>query len=100
MTHVARPRETARDALEHDDVVWVGTTRPDGAPHVVPVWFVWDGGSIVAFSKPDAQKVRNLRTDPRVMVAVGRPGATFEVELLEAVAELPSRPTDLPPAFI
>ena len=75
------PRASILDALEHEQVVWLSTTRPDGGPHVVPLWFVWDGRSIVAFSKPHAQKVRNLRADPRVMVAVGRADATFDVEL-------------------
>jgi PPOX class probable F420-dependent enzyme len=94
------PRPSILAALECEPVVWLSTTRPDGAPHVVPLWFLWDGQSIVAFSKPDAQKVRNLRTDPRVMVAVGRADASFDVELIEAVAELVESPTLLPPAFI
>ena len=94
------PRASILDALEHEPVVWLSTTRPDGGPHVVPLWFVWDGRSIVAFSKPDAQKVRNLRADPRVMVAVGRADASFDVELIEAVAELHDAPALLPEEFV
>jgi hypothetical protein len=26
--------------------IWISTTRPDGRPHAVPVWFVWDGASL------------------------------------------------------
>ena len=94
------PRPSIRDALEHEPVMWLSTTRPDGGPHVVPLWFLWDGRAIVAFSKPDAQKVRNLRADPRVMVAVGRADATFDVELIEAVAELHETSASLPAAFV
>ena len=94
------PRPSILDALEHELVVWLSTTRPDGGPHVVPLWFVWDGRSIVAFSKPHAQKVRNLRADPRVMVAVGRADATFDVELIEAVAELHETSAALPDGFV
>ena len=94
------PRPSILDALAHEPVVWLSTTRPDGAPHVVPLWFLWDGRSIVAFSKPHAQKVRNLRADPRVMVAVGRADATFDVELIEAVAELHDTPALLPDGFV
>ncbi|MDQ2674572.1 MAG: pyridoxamine 5'-phosphate oxidase family protein, partial [Chloroflexota bacterium] len=61
-------------------------------PHLVPVWFHWDGERIVAFSKPHARKVDNLREEPRVMLAVGTPGPEFEVELIEATAELPDQP--------
>jgi PPOX class probable F420-dependent enzyme len=93
------PRRSILDALEREPVVWLSTTRPDGGPHVVPLWFLWDGRSIVAFSKPHAQKVRNLRADPRAMVAVGRAGATLDVELIEAVAELPGPTDTLPGCF-
>jgi len=83
---------SADSALRDDPVVWLSSTQRDGRPHLVPVWFHWDGEQIVAFSKPQARKVENLRDDPRVMLAVGTPGPEFEVELIEATAELPDRP--------
>ena len=80
-------------ALRTDPVVWLSTVRDDGRPHLVPVWFHWDGEQIVAFSKPRARKVENLRDRPCVMLAVGTPGPDFEVELIEATAELPDAPS-------
>lgn len=59
---------------------------------MVPVWFHWDGERVVAFSKPHARKVENLRRQPRAMLAVGTPGPDFDVELIEADAELPDAP--------
>jgi PPOX class probable F420-dependent enzyme len=99
---VAALRPSARKALENHPVVWLSSIRPDGGPHLLPLWFHWDGASILVFSKPGAQKVRNLRVDPRVMVALGEPGASFDVELIEAEAELLSGPTQklLPHGFI
>ena len=94
------PRPSILAALEREPVVWLSTTRPDGGPHVVPLWFLWDGQSIVAFSKPDAQKVHNLRTNPRAMVAVGRADASFDVELIDAVADLRDTPASLPEGFV
>ena len=95
------PRQSIRSGLENQSVVWLSSTRPDGCPHVVPTWFLWDGRSILVFSKPNAQKVRNLRADPRVMVAVGDPNPDFDVELVEAIAEVAALPTDpaVPYAF-
>jgi PPOX class probable F420-dependent enzyme len=78
-------------ALRDDPVAWLSSVQPDGRPHLVPVWFHWDGEQIVAFSKPNARKVDNLRDQPRVMLAVGTPGLDFEVELIEATAEIPDR---------
>jgi PPOX class probable F420-dependent enzyme len=98
---ISSPRDSIRDALECQDVVWLSSVRPDGGPHVVPLWFLWDGDSFLVFSKPDAQKVRNLRSNPRAMVAIGEPGLEFDVELIEAVAEVVPTPTRdvLPSAF-
>ena len=85
-------------ALRDDPVVWLSSVQRDGRPHLVPVWFHWDGERIVAFSKPNARKIANLRDQPQVMLAVGSPGPEFEVELIEATAELPPQPaTDLIP---
>ena len=95
----AERRPHADAALRRDPVVWLSSVQPDGRPHLVPVWFHWDGEQIVAFSKPHARKVGNLRDQPYVMLAVGTPGPDFEVELIEATAELPSSPSaDVLPA--
>jgi PPOX class probable F420-dependent enzyme len=87
------PRPSIAVELQRNSVVWLSSVRPDGRPHVVPLWFHWDSHSILVFSKPGAQKVRNVRAEPRVMVAVGEPGFAFDVELVEAVAELAGEPT-------
>jgi PPOX class probable F420-dependent enzyme len=65
----------------------LATVRPDGRPHVVPLWFLWDGDAIVVLTKPHAQKVRNLVAEPRAMVSVGPPGVA-EASLLEVIAEV------------
>jgi PPOX class probable F420-dependent enzyme len=84
--------------LREDPVVWLSSIQRDGRPHVVPVWFHWDGERIVAFSKPCARKVDNLRDRPHVMLAIGTPGPDFVVELIEATAEVPdATATDLMP---
>jgi len=77
-----------RRFLETEPVIWLSTIRADGAPHLVPTWFVWDGEAIVILSKPGAVKVRNLLADPRAMLALGDAEADFDVGLLEARAEV------------
>jgi PPOX class probable F420-dependent enzyme len=72
-------------------IVWLSTTRPDGRPHVVPVWFDWDGEIITVFSRPEAQKIRNIRNQPAVMLAIGRVDSMTEVELLEGHATIAER---------
>jgi len=60
--------------LSEEPVVWLSTVRPDGAPHLVPIWFTWDGTSLLVFSKPGAQKVRNLSANPVAMSSTLTPG--------------------------
>lgn len=76
--------------LRHEPVIWLSTVRPDGRPHVIPIWFWWDGRSLLFASKPDACKVANLRANTACMLAVGDPMADFDVALIEARAELAS----------
>lgn len=78
--------------LREEHVVWLSSVRPDGRPHVVPIWFSWDGREILIASKPDAQKIRNLRANAKVMLAVGEAEDDFDVGLLEGHAELLDEP--------
>ncbi len=81
--------------------MWISSVRPDGSPHLVPIWFTWDGTSLLVFSKPHAQKVRNIHSNPTVMLALGDPAADFDVCLVEARAELDPEPlTALPEAHL
>ena len=89
-----QPDATRADTmLRTEPVVWLSTVRPDGLPHLVPIWFWWDGESVLIASKPHARKVANLRENPSAMLAVGDPEADFDVSLIEARAELTSIPT-------
>jgi PPOX class probable F420-dependent enzyme len=51
--------------------IWVSTTRPDGRPHAVPVWYLWDGKSIYFVTKRLSQKGRNLALQPWIIVHAG-----------------------------
>ena len=56
--------------LRENAIVWLTSVRPDGRPHAVAVWFLWDGETILIFSQPNNQKVRNLRHNPNVLLAI------------------------------
>jgi PPOX class probable F420-dependent enzyme len=77
----------ALERLQRDIIVWLSTVRPDGRPHLVPVWFLWDGQTILIFSKPD-QKIRNLRQNPAVMLGLDDTDTGEDVVLVEGTAEL------------
>ena len=94
---VAAPEELG-ERLVGTPVAWLTTVRPDGAPHLVPVWYLWVDGGFVVFSKPAAVKVKNVVADGRVMLALGQPEDDFDVQLIEGDARLlpVSTPSVLP----
>lgn len=52
----------------------IATSRRDGSPHVVPVWFRWDSGAVTIWTTQTRVWVRNLLRDLRVAFSV----QTFE----------------------
>ncbi len=51
--------------LEEQRTVIVATTGPNGRPHLMPLWFVPDGGELRGWTFAKSQKARNLERDPR-----------------------------------
>ena len=92
MDPTAPTADRIRRFLEEEPVVWLSTVRPDGDPHLVPIWFWWDGEALLVFSKPNAQKVRNLRVNRSVMLALGDADDDFDVGMVEGEAELLDAP--------
>lgn len=45
---------------------WIGSTRPDGRPHVAPVWGVWLEGTLYFSTGRTSGKGRNLSANPEV----------------------------------
>ena len=59
------------DARLRDDLVaWLVTVTPDATPVPTPVWFWWDGATILLYSQPDKPKLRHIAANPRVAVAM------------------------------
>lgn len=88
--------------LRTDPIIWLGSTRPDGRPHLVPVWFLWDGSTVLVFSLPETQKVRNLRHNPHAILALNADDQGYDIVLLEGQASFVNDPTirGTMPAFV
>ena len=56
--------------LRNDLVAWLITVAPDGTPMPTPVWFWWDGETMLVYSQPEKPKLRNIQTNPHVAVAL------------------------------
>ena len=74
--------------LRAEPIIWLSSVRPDGRPHLVPVWFLWDGAAIFIFSQPQAQKLRNLRANPAVTLALEAADEGGDIAILEGTATI------------
>ena len=61
--------ERARELLARPILVNLATTRPDGAPQVNPMWFIWDGEFIWFTHTSYRQKYKNIAHEPRVAIS-------------------------------
>ena len=64
---------THSDLLQKPAFANMATLNPDGSPQVTPVWFDFDGTSLLVNTARGRVKDRNLQRDPRVAVAIADP---------------------------
>jgi PPOX class probable F420-dependent enzyme len=75
-------RQPARPAM-------LATVRPDGRPHVAPVWIVVDDDDSVVFTTgAGTVKGRAVQADPRVALCVDDDQPPFGYVLVEGTAEV------------
>jgi PPOX class probable F420-dependent enzyme len=68
----------------------LATTRADGRPHVVPIWFVLNGDTLVFTTGADTVKGRNLQRDPRVCITVDDENPPYSFVMIEGTVSLSS----------
>ena len=89
-----RGRAIAMTAAEVDEFLAaertcrVATVGKEGRPHVVPLWFVWDGGSLWLSSVVRSQRWTDLMRDPRVAVVIDAGEAYTELRGVELSGEV------------
>jgi PPOX class probable F420-dependent enzyme len=85
--------------LETEDNIWMATTRKDGRPHLIPIWFVWRDGKAWIATGRDSQKVINLRHNPRVAFSLQDGNRPVIFEGTAAEADDPALRDELAPLF-
>ena len=63
---------------------WIGTTRPDGRPHAMPVWGVWMNRMLYFGTDRLSRKARNIVANPEIVVHLE---SGDEAVVIEGVAE-------------
>lgn len=59
---------------------WYASVRPDGRPHIAPIWFVWVENAVWMMTTPKAVRAHNLATSDRASVAAPDTASPFILE--------------------
>ncbi|MER6518622.1 pyridoxamine 5'-phosphate oxidase family protein [Streptomyces sp. NPDC060334] len=81
----AQRRRDTEHRLDHDVDVWVASASADGAPHLVPLSFHWDGEAFLAATPAESPTGRNLAATRTARLALGH---TRDVAMIEGDVEV------------
>ena len=69
--------------LKESHVAHMVTVRPDGRPHVAPVWFLEENGRAFVIADADAVRVRNIQQNPQVALSIATDQRPLKYVVLE-----------------
>jgi PPOX class probable F420-dependent enzyme len=52
--------------LRHEKIIWLTTVDSHKTPQPRPVWFHWDGQTVLIFSENEKAKLRHIGRNPKV----------------------------------
>lgn len=80
------------------DACWFSSTRPDGRPHLAPIWHVVHAGCIYVVTRRTAVRAANIRANAAVSLALAD---TSNALIIEGVARPAAEMCDaLRPLFL
>ena len=84
--------KTARRVVE-EKLAWLTTVDRSGTPQPNPVWFLWDNGSFIIFSKPNQAKLANIARTGRVSLNFEATPDEEQITIFTGHAEIVERST-------
>jgi PPOX class probable F420-dependent enzyme len=82
-------RERVEARLRQNLMAWLTTVRPDGQPVSVPVWFLMrEDGTILLYSQPGKQKLRNIAENPKVSLGLDVTDIGRNIVRMEGIARV------------
>lgn len=83
--------ESIRKRFDNETNMWLSTVRPDGRPHLVPVWFVYWKGKLFINIESKSVKSRNIENNKKVSMSLEN-GTLHSVVICEGQANLIDTP--------
>src|SRR5215468_4977950 len=74
------PWSWAEQRLKKSHNYWITTVRPDGAPHTMVVWGLWNDGRFLFSTGAQSRKAKNLAQNSRCIVCTEKAEEAVIVE--------------------
>jgi PPOX class probable F420-dependent enzyme len=74
--------------LREETIVWLTTVRRDQTPQPSPVWFLWDGETVLIHSQPNTQKIRNITNNSTVSLHFDGDGKGGDIIVITGTAAI------------
>jgi PPOX class probable F420-dependent enzyme, Rv3369 family len=78
--------------LREEMLVWLTVVDGAGTPQPAPVWFLWDGESVLVYSHGEAKRLDHVRANPRVALHFDGNGHGGDIVVLTGRAEITAEP--------
>lgn len=73
----------------------LATVRPDGRPHVAPIWFDLDGDDLIFTTWHESVKAQNLRHNPQASICIDDEQPPFAFVIIEGAVTIDEQADDL-----
>ncbi|HEX3822549.1 MAG TPA: pyridoxamine 5'-phosphate oxidase family protein [Candidatus Sulfotelmatobacter sp.] len=90
------PWSWAEQRLKKSHNYWITTVKPDGSPHTMVVWGLWQDGRFLFSTGAKSRKSRNLAKNTNCIVCNEHAQEAIIVEGVAEIAELAARKKFLP----
>jgi hypothetical protein len=75
----------AEQRLKNSHNYWITTVKPDGSPHVMVVWGLWQDGCFLFSTGSQSRKAKNLARNSNCVVSTEH---AHEAVIVEGIAEI------------
>lgn len=82
--------DRALERITNADAVWYASVRPDGRPHLAPIWHVWANNAVWVCTDMSTVRARNLASSGAVSLSLAD---TVTPVIIEGTAVRDESPT-------
>jgi len=88
--------------LREEPILWLTSVDANGTPQPNPVWFLWDGSTVLVYSLTDAARNRHIQRNPQVALNFDGDGKGSNIIVIAGEARIvtDTLPADQLPEYV